>query len=152
MHCIRAQNKFSRIYELFRTNTLILQANDDVFVYNRAISLFARKAPSIRFVLLSSPFLRSPSLSSSIRIFTVPDSYHDLLHESPEKRNACYRIILNYFSSQSDDVEKIQPIPPLLQVDETQQIFTWPEIIFRAVGLSVSAVGFVLGISLMVGK
>jgi hypothetical protein len=59
---------------------------------------------------------------------------------------------LNYFSSQTDDVQKVQPIPPLLQVDETQHIFTWPEIIFRGVGLSVSAVGFVLGISLMVGS
>jgi hypothetical protein len=86
------------------------------------------------------------------RIFTVPDSFHDLLHESPEKRNACSRLILNYFSSTTDDVQKVPPIPPLLQVDETQHIFTWPEIMFRAVGLSVSAVGFVFGISLMVGS
>jgi lysophospholipase len=60
IHCIRAQNKFSRIYELFRTNTLILQASDDIFVYNRAMNLFARKAPSVRFVSqLSLSFLYS---------------------------------------------------------------------------------------------
>ena len=48
LHSIRAQNKFSRYYELFRTNTLILQASDDVFVYNRAMSIFATIAPASR--------------------------------------------------------------------------------------------------------
>jgi hypothetical protein len=74
------------------------------------------------------------------------------LHEAPEKRNACSRVILNFFSQKVDDVGKVHPIPPMVPVDETQQIFTWPEIIIRAVGLSVSAIGFVFGISLMVGS
>ena len=61
-------------------------------------------------------------------------------------------MILNYFSQDSDDIHQVVQIPPLILFDETQQIFTWPEIIFRAIGLSISAVGFVLGISLMTGN
>lgn len=48
LQSLRAQYKFSHRYELFRANTLILMAQDDVFVYNRAIHFFAGKAPSCR--------------------------------------------------------------------------------------------------------
>jgi alpha-beta hydrolase superfamily lysophospholipase len=57
---MRAQIKFAYKYELFRTNTLILQASDDVFVHNRAQDVFAQKAPNCR-------------------ILEVPDSYHEVL-------------------------------------------------------------------------
>eukprot|EP00602_Paraphysomonas_sp_CaronLab_P010596 CAMPEP_0185035568 /NCGR_PEP_ID=MMETSP1103-20130426/27186_1 /TAXON_ID=36769 /ORGANISM="Paraphysomonas bandaiensis, Strain Caron Lab Isolate" /LENGTH=386 /DNA_ID=CAMNT_0027572707 /DNA_START=59 /DNA_END=1219 /DNA_ORIENTATION=- len=132
LHCIRAQNKFARIYELFRTNTIILQATDDIFVYNRAMSVFSQTAPATR-------------------IFTVPNSYHEVLLEAPEKRNACARVILNFFEQESDDVHRISPIPPLITCDPSKHIFSYAEIVLRATGVTVAAVGFVLGVTLMVG-
>ena len=56
---MKAQIKFAYKYELFRTNTIILQASDDIFVHNRAQDVFAQKAPNCR-------------------ILEVPDSYHEV--------------------------------------------------------------------------
>ena len=47
---LRAQVLLARNYELVRTNCLILQAEDDIFVHNRAMSMFIAKAPASRSV------------------------------------------------------------------------------------------------------
>lgn len=81
----------------------------------------------------------------------MPDSYHELLLEAPHARNACERMILNFFSQESDDVNKVKAIPPLVPLDESKYIFTMPELVFRAVGLTIAAIGLGMGVTLMVG-
>ena len=62
------------------------------------------------------------------------------------------RVILNFFEQDSDDVHEVKPIPPLLSISaEDKQIFSFPELIFRATGLSIAAFGFIFGVSLMMG-
>mmetsp|Transcript_22059 Transcript_22059/g.37350 ORF Transcript_22059/g.37350 Transcript_22059/m.37350 type:complete len:390 (+) Transcript_22059:136-1305(+) len=128
---MRAQIKFAYKYELFRTNTLILQASDDIFVHNRAQDMFAQKAPNCR-------------------ILEVPESYHDVLLETPDKRNACVRAMVSFFEQEHDDVGEVRPVPPLVSPGE-KQIFQLPELVIRATGLTISAFGFILGVSLMLG-
>jgi hypothetical protein len=73
-----------------------------------------------------------------------------VLLETPDKRNACVRVILNFFEQENDDVNEVKPIPPL-ENHVDKQIFSFPELVFRATGLSIAAVGFILGVSLMLG-
>ena len=73
-----------------------------------------------------------------------------ILLETPDKRNACFRVILNFFEQEKDDIGDVKPIPPLT-IPEEKQIFQLPELLFRAAGLSVAAFGFMLGVSLMLG-
>jgi len=53
LQSIRAQRKFSRQYELMRTPCLIFKADEDVFVYNHAIDLFATQAPFVRYIYIN---------------------------------------------------------------------------------------------------
>jgi hypothetical protein len=70
--------------------------------------------------------------------------------ETPEKRNACVRVILNFFEQETDDVAEVIPIPPLA-IPAEKQIFLLPELVIRATGLTIAAFGFILGVSLMLG-
>eukprot|EP01035_Chromulina_nebulosa_P039363 gene39363-53219_t len=82
---IRAQKKFATRYEFVRTNTLVLSAEHDYLVYNRAMYAFVRKAPFSR-------------------LMTVPGAFHELLVEAPALRNAVLKVITDFFSQLRDDV------------------------------------------------
>jgi hypothetical protein len=73
-----------------------------------------------------------------------------VLLETPDKRNACVRVILNYFEQEKDDIGEVKTIPPLVTPEE-KQIFLLPELVFRATGLTIATFGFMLGVSLMLG-
>lgn len=66
-------------------------------------------------------------------------------------RNACVRVILNFFEQEKDDVMEVSPVPPLQTRDGDKQIFLLPELVFRAAGLSVAALGLIVGVSLVLG-
>ncbi len=57
LHTLRAQYKFALKYQIYKPNTLILMASDDVFVYNRAISYFANKAQACRLIKYTSNYI-----------------------------------------------------------------------------------------------
>ena len=54
---IRAQKKFSYRYKLVRTNTLIMAAENDRFVHNRAMAMFLKQAPNAQMFFARIPFM-----------------------------------------------------------------------------------------------
>jgi len=132
IHSIRAQNKFSHRYETVRTNTLILSAETDYFVNNRAIVAFAKKAPAAK-------------------LLTVPDSFHELLQEREPVRAATRKVISDFFSQKSDSVALVEPCFPLLEFDHSRPMYSVPELIGRGGGLLLAAAGFLAGIAMILG-
>jgi len=131
LHSIRAQKKFATRYEFVRTNTLVLSAERDLLVYNRALQAFVSKAPASR-------------------LLEVPGAYHELLFEAPAIREAVLRAVSDFFSQRSDDVKLLQAPTPL-QEPHRALPFSWPEVLFRAAGVMLASAGIVAGIALMVG-
>jgi hypothetical protein len=108
-------------------------AETDYFVYNRAIVEFAKKAPSAR-------------------LFTVPDSYHELLQEKEHTRDACRKVICDFFTQKSDSVTHVDPCFPLERFDITTPTYSVPELVGRGVGLVLAAVGVVAGLAMILGS
>ena len=73
-HSIAAQKKFSLRYEFVKTNTLILAAENDRFVHNRAMKIFLRKA-------------------GCAKMFVVPAACHELLFETENIRGATLKVV-----------------------------------------------------------
>ena len=68
---------------------LLLSAEHDRFVHNRAMNIFSKSAPHSQ-------------------IFFAPDACHELLFEKPAIRGAAYRAITDFFTQTSDDVALVQ--------------------------------------------
>mgnify|MGYP003386189456 FL=1 len=98
----------------------------------------------------SASFLSVAFGTCLLPVLVLPAAAPQILLETPEKRNACVRVILNFLEQESDDVSEVTPIPPLA-IPEEKQIFLLPELVFRATGLTIAAFGFILGVSLMLG-
>jgi len=131
LHSLQAQIRFSRCYELMRTNCLILQAEHDVFVYTRAMNMFMK---TVR----------------CCRMFRMPGAYHEVLLETKIRRNAAITVILRFFNQPSDDVRAVMPCEPLQLCDENEPVFSYREIVIRTVGVVVGAVGIAVGLALFV--
>jgi hypothetical protein len=106
-------------------------AETDYFVSNRGIMEFVKKAPATR-------------------LFTVPGTYHELLQEKPEVRDACKKVICDFFLQKSDSVQLVEPCYPLEVCDtNTKPLFTYKELLMRGAGLMLAAVGVVAGCSMI---
>lgn len=106
-------------------------AETDYFVSNRAIMEFVKKCPAAR-------------------LFTVPGTYHELLQEKPEVRDACRKVICDFFLQKADSVSLVEPCYPLEPFDaDRTPLFTYTELIMRGAGLVLAAVGIVAGCSMM---
>lgn len=129
---IRAQKKFSSRYKFVKTNTLILSAEHDFFVYNRAMADFAKKAPNSKLLY-------------------APDTYHELLLESPAVQKSCFNVIGDFFSQDSDDVTRVMPQGHLQLYDLNKPMYSLPEMLFRTVGIVVAALSFSVGLAMLLG-
>mmetsp|Transcript_8488 Transcript_8488/g.8432 ORF Transcript_8488/g.8432 Transcript_8488/m.8432 type:complete len:377 (-) Transcript_8488:534-1664(-) len=129
---IRAQKKLSKKYGFIQTNTLILAADPqkDVFVYNRAMAIFLNKAPQSR-------------------MFYAPNAYHDILFENDIIKGAVTKVIQDFFSQESDEVELLQPCSPLVDWDRNTLIYSPAEVIVRALGVGTAVVMGILGVALI---
>lgn len=87
--------------------------------------------------------------SPTSKMFLVPGAYHEILMESEEIREAALKVIYDYFNQRSDDVSQVQPVFPLTQYDPHHSIISWPELIIRGVGMTVSIVGVVVGVAMV---
>lgn len=132
LRSLRAQIEFSKHYELVRTNCLLIQAENDVFVYNRAMAIFFKKAPNAR-------------------MFVMPGAFHELFIETKIRRNSIMNVIQNFFSQRSDLVSAVEPIEPLKIYDENTSFFSPTELVIRVVGGVVACVGFTVGFALFIG-
>ncbi len=134
---IQAQKNFESKYWLVKTNTLIIAAEHDLFVYNRAMMVFANEAKvqyrlnSFLFAIMLScvAFLfdilymwtsmcigRSNSLSLCIEqaaMMIAPNACHELLHEKVETRHAVRHVIFNFFSQTSNEVRQVRKNPKI---------------------------------------
>ena len=130
LETIRAQKKFAYRYKLVRTNTLILAAENDRFVHNRAIAMFLKEAPNAQ-------------------MFFAPGSLHELLQENESIRGACRKAMIDFFTQKVDDVHAVEPSSPLTVHDASKPIYSYAETIVRMVGLAVGAMGMVAGAAML---
>eukprot|EP01041_Mallomonas_annulata_P002485 gene2485-4837_t len=130
LRSLKAQIQFARCYELVRTNCLILQAEEDVFVYNRAMNMFAKKAPACR-------------------MFIAPGAYHEIFIETKIRRKAAIAVMLKFFSQKEDDVSAVLPSEPLKPWDGSAPIFSLTELVFRSLGIVLASVGIATGLALL---
>lgn len=133
LQSIRAQKKFSRFYEFIGTNTLIIaaDADKDLFVFNRAMQIFVNKAPRVS-------------------MFVAPNSYHEVLFENEIIRGAAMKVICDFFTQVSDNVELVVPCSPLILFDKNTPIYSPAETVIRAVGISIGIVTCSIGIALLI--
>jgi hypothetical protein len=102
-------------------------------VSNRAIVEFVKKLPSAK-------------------LLTVPGTYHELLQEKQEIRDACRKVILDFFTQKSDSVALVEPCYPLENFDaSTAVLYSYPELMLRGAGLLLAAVGVVAGCAMVLG-
>lgn len=132
VHAIRAQIKFESRFQFVRTNTLILAAENDRFVYNRAMQMLATASPASK-------------------MFLAPGACHELLFETDDIRAATLKAILDFFTQASDDVSLVQPAFPLIEQDKDAPLFSVLESIVRTVGIAVASVGVVSGLAVIIG-
>jgi len=132
LQSIRAQKKFSRFYEFVAPNVLVIAADParEVFVHNRAMSMFVNKAPRSRMLV-------------------APGAFHELLFESAVIRGAVTKTVMDFFSQTSDDVTQVHACSPLQEWDKATPIYSPAESLIRAVGVTVAIVGAVTGLSLI---
>ena len=109
---------------------MLFSAETDYFVSNRAIIEFVKKAPAAK-------------------LLTVPDSYHELLQERPPIRDACRKVICDFFSQKSDSVALVEPCYPLESFDPKTPTYTVTELAVRGAGLVLSAVGIIAGCAMI---
>lgn len=129
---IYAQNRFETRYEFVKTNTLILTAEHDCFVYNRGTLMFARKAPACR-------------------VFIMPKSYHELLGENDLIRHATISVICDYLTQKSDDVSQAVVCSDFIPCDNATPLYSLAETVIKSVGILVASVGAVLGLTMIFG-
>ena len=85
------------------------------------------------------------------QMFTVPNSYHELLFENDKTRQACLKVITDFFNQKSDDVSLVQPAFPLELYDPITPIYSLPEVIIRVSGIIVASIGIIAGIAMIIG-
>jgi lysophospholipase len=129
---IRAQRKFALRYDFVRTNTLIVAAGRDRFVYLRAMQMFQRKTTASRLMLSE-------------------EAHHDILHEKEEIRGAVKKVILDFFNQLTDSVYLVEPASPLLLCDRSIPLYSVTESVVRAVGLVFAGIGVVIGTAMIFG-
>lgn len=130
MHTIRACKKFALRYGFVKTNTLILSAETDYLVYNRAMAMFVKNPPNAK-------------------MFTIPNTFHELLMEKESVRGAVHKVIEDYFNQPTDDVSKVEQVFPLEEYDPSRPIYSVPEMIIRGAGIALSAVGIIAGVAML---
>jgi hypothetical protein len=85
------------------------------------------------------------------RMLIVPNSYHEILCEKEEIREAVFKVINDYFSQRGDDVSLVEPVYPLQLYDHRNPIYSWPELIIRGVGVTLSVIGVMAGVAMVLG-
>jgi lysophospholipase len=130
LQSIRAEKKFETRFEFVQTNTLILSAENDLFVYNRAMAFFSQRAPKCK-------------------IFIAPNSLHEVLYETEPIRNAALEIVKDFFKQKSDNVEEVNPRGPFYEYDKATPIYSLPEKFIRAAGIVISTVGIIAGVTMI---
>ena len=111
---------------------LILAAEYDRFVYNRAMRTFVDIVPQSK-------------------MFLCPDACHELLHESETIRSASLKMVLDFFTQQSNDVSLVEQSYPFIEQQKHQPLYSIVELSIRTAGLAVAATGMIAGIVLLVG-
>lgn len=102
-------------------------------MYNRAIIEFVKRAPAAK-------------------LFTVPESFHELLQEKEPIRDACRKVIFDFFTQKSDSVALVEPCYPLVNFDAAStSLYSVPELIARGVGLVLATMGLVAGCAMILG-
>lgn len=130
-----AQIEFAKYYSLVRTQCLIMAAEHDVFVSNRALALFAQHAPAARLVFL-------------------PGAYHEILFETTHRRAAAEKMVMEFFTQDSDNVQVVACHSPFVEFDQSEpsmSLLSMAEIVVRSLGGVVATVGILVGLSMVSG-
>jgi len=111
---------------------MIVTAEHDRFVYNRAALVFARKSPTCK-------------------VFMVPNALHELLHETSNISGAVMKTTIDYLTQKTDDVTQAVACSPLLPCDNSTPLYSLTETITRSCGVLLASVGVVLGLTMIFG-
>ena len=87
----------------------------------------------------------------AMKLFTVPDSYHELLQEKEPIREACRKVICDFFTQKSDSVSLVEPCYPLESFDPHTPTYSLTELVIRGAGLALAAVGVIAGFAMILG-
>lgn len=131
LQSIRAQRRLATKYPFVKTNTLVLSAEHDVLVYNRAMAMFVKQAPHAKMLC-------------------APGAYHEILSEKDSIRHAALKVIYDFFSQKTDDVSLVQACYPLEEFDIRTPIYSITELVVRGVGVALGVAGLVAGFAMMV--
>jgi len=127
---IEAQKTFSRRYNLVATNTLILSAENDHFVHNRAMAMYVEK-------------------NKNCQMFCAPDSCHELFFEKEKVRGACLAAVKQFFTNASHDVLSVTNASPLTVHDKSKPLYSSFEQATRIIGYCIGTAGCLIGIIMM---
>ena len=88
------------------------------------------------------------------RVFEVDGARHELLLEKPKTRNAIHRTILQFFSQDKPEINKIEVKPgsPLRLWRRDNMETTWSEVTVRVVATVAATFGIITGMSLMLSS
>lgn len=128
-----AQQYFESRYQYVVSNCLIICAENDYFVHNRAITAFSQKA-------------------QNCKVFYAPNSYHEIWCENDIIRGSTLKAISDFFTQVSDDVRDIQPSTPLVLYDHSLSGFSLAETVIRASGIFFATMGIIIGIGMVTRK
>eukprot|EP01031_Cornospumella_fuschlensis_P034311 gene34311-41526_t len=131
LQSIRAQRRLATKYQFVKTNTLVLSAEHDVLVYNRAMAMFVKQAPHSK-------------------MFCAPGAYHEILNEKDSIRLAALKVIHDFFTQKQDDVSLVQACYPLEEFDVRTPIYSITELVARGIGVALGVAGLVAGLAMMV--
>ena len=130
LEAIKCQKSYSQRYDVLKTNTLIISAEHDKFVWNKAMTMFCKA--NINYV----------------KALLAKNAYHDILFEKPEISNAVEFAIKSFFTQEEDEIKHFKNHSTLFN-EKTQPVFSTAELIFRLSGFALCGIGFVTGCAML---
>lgn len=101
-------------------------------VHNRAMQMFAKKAPNCR-------------------LFEIPEAYHELLCEKDSIREATLKMIFDFFNDKNNSIHKINfnVSEHLVEYNLSTPIYSYTELFLRGIGVSASLVMGFIGLTMI---
>lgn len=130
LQSLKAQNRFESRYKFVFTNTLVILAEKDYFVYNRAVSIFAQRAPACK-------------------VLFAPSSFHEVWAEKDSIRGSTLKAISDFFTQKQDDVMLVEPSTPLILYDHNAPTYSIAEATIRSTGILIATLGVLTGITMI---
>jgi hypothetical protein len=85
------------------------------------------------------------------KMFRVPNAYHEILYENDTIREAALKVVYDFFTQKSDNVQGVEPCYPIENYNPVTPIYTVTELLIRGSGVVLSVAGIVTGLAMIFG-